>query len=220
MTMKFYDFPGAPSPRRARIALLEKGVSFDTVIVDLVAGEHLGDAYRAINPGCTVPALILDDGTVLGENHGIFAYLEAAYPEPSLTGETPAEKGLVAQWNARCEYEGLLAVAEILRNAAPQMKGRALTGPHGFDQIPALIERGAKRLAAFWSVLDATLAEREFLAIDRFSLADITALVAVDFAKVVRQRPPAEMTNIWRWRDALDRRPSVMATNIGRPGSA
>ena len=204
----------APSPRRARIALLEKGISFETVRVDLAAMEHLSDDYKAINPLCTVPALKLEDGNVLGDNHGIIAWLDAEHPEPPLLGRTPLEAGHVASWSARCEIEGLLAIAEIVRNFAPQMKGRALTGPVNYDQIPQLVERGVARLAQFWKVLDARLQGREFLATDTFSWADITALVAVDFSKVARQRPDESYANIWRWRNALNERESVAATNV------
>jgi glutathione S-transferase len=212
----FYDFPGAPSPRRAKIALLEKGVEHETQTVDLQSGEHLSEAFRAINPTCTVPALKLEDGTVLGDNHGIIAWLDAAYPETPLLGRTPIERGIVASWSSRAEFEGLLAVAEIVRNMAPQMKGRALTGPEPTEQIPALAMRGAARLQHFWKVLDERLEGRDFLAGDVFSWADITALVAVDFSKVARQKPDERHENVWRWRGALDQRASVQATNFKR----
>lgn len=213
MTITLYDCATAPSPRRARIALLEKGVPFETVEVDLARGEHMGDAYRAINPSCTVPALTLDDGTVLTDNHGILAWLEASYPEPPLLGTTPLEKAEVATWASRAEFEGMLAIAEILRNFAPQMKSRALPGPIDYEQIPALAERGVKRIEAFWDTLERRLEGREFVATDRFTAADIPALCAVDFSKVVRQRPGEDRSEIWRWRRALDARPSVSATN-------
>ncbi|GGY48926.1 glutathione S-transferase family protein [Parvularcula lutaonensis] len=214
MTLTFYDCSTAPSPRRAKIALLEKGLDFDTIEIDLRSGEQMGEAFRAINPQCTVPALKLDDGTVLTDNHGILAWLEAAHPEPPLLGTTPIEKADVMSWVTRCEFEGLLAVAEVVRNFAPQMKGRALTGPVDFDQIPALVERGIKRIAAFWDVLEERLDDREYVAGDHFSAADITALVAVDFSKVARQRPGEDKTNIWRWREAMNARESVAATNF------
>ncbi|NNU16871.1 glutathione S-transferase [Parvularcula sp. ZS-1/3] len=215
MGLTFYDCPPAPSPRRARIALLEKGAEFDTKIVNLAEGEHLCDAYKAINPTCTVPALTIDSGETIGDNHGIIAWLDAAYPENPLLGASPLEKAMVASWSARCEIEGLLAIAEIVRNFAPQMKGRALTGPVNYDQIPQLVERGVARLSHFWGVLDERLEGREFLATDSFSWADVTALVAVDFSKVARQRPGDEYTNLWRWRKSIDERPSVSATNVG-----
>ena len=123
-----YDYGMAPSPRRARILLAEKGISHATVSVDLTQAEQLGAAYRAINPQCTIPALQLEDGAVLTDNAAITAYLEARYPEPPLLGRSPLEKAEIASWNWRCEFDGLMAVAEALRNGSPAMKGRALPG--------------------------------------------------------------------------------------------
>lgn len=206
-----YDFTMAPSPRRARILLAEKGIACQNVQVNLMAGEHLGDAFRALNPQCTVPALQLDDGTVLPDNAAIAAWAEAAQPEPALMGRTPLEKAEIASWNSRTEFEGLLAIAEAMRNSAPAMKGRALTGPAPVDQIPELAQRGLARAQRFFDVLDAHLAERDFIATDRFSIADITAVVMVDFARVVRLKPTETHPNIRRWREALASRPSLSA---------
>ena len=116
-----YDCASAPSPRRARIFLAEKGVPHDTIAVDLRTGEQLGDAYRQINPQCTVPALRTDEGLLLADNAGIAAYLEARYPEPPLLGSTPEEKAEIASWNWRMEFEGLLAIAEALRNSGGEL---------------------------------------------------------------------------------------------------
>lgn len=209
--MILYDYKTAPSPRRARILLAEKGVPFETVQVDLMAGEHLSDAFRAINPGCTVPALKLEDGTVLTDNAGIIAYIDAAYPEPPMLGRTPLERGIVASWGAKVEMEGLLAVAEALRNSAPGMKDRALTGPANFAQIPELAARGIKRLELFLDMLEARLEGREFLALDVLTVPDITALVTVDFARVVRVKPGPQHVNLARWREALHARPAFNA---------
>jgi glutathione S-transferase len=206
-----YDYPAAPSPRRARIALAEKRVEFESVIVDLAAGAHLREDYRAINPACTVPALRLDDGTILTENAGIAAYLEAAHPEPKLLGRTAVEKGFVASWNARISYEGLMAVAEALRNAAAPMRNRALTGSADFAQIPELAARGLRRIALFFDMLNEHLRERLYVATDQFTLADITAVVTVDFARVVRCKPGPEHAHLLRWRASLADRPSLAA---------
>ena len=124
-----YDCATAPSPRRARILLAEKGIAHDTVQVDLAHGEQLGAAYREINPQCTVPALRIEEGGLLTDNAAIAAYLEARYPEPPLMGRTPQEKAEIASWNWRVEFEGLLAIAETLRNGSPAMADRALPGP-------------------------------------------------------------------------------------------
>jgi len=205
----FYDCATAPSPRRARILLAEKGVAHDTVQVDLRSGEQLGPAYRLINAQCTVPALQTDDGLMLTDNAAIAAYLEARFPEPALMGVTPAEKADIASWNWRIEFEGLLAIAEALRNSSPAMANRALPGPQNYPQIAALAERGVARIQQLFATLNDQLEGREFIASGRFSLADITAVVAVDFARVVKVRPGDAHPNVLRWRDSMGARPSM-----------
>ena len=204
----FYDCATAPSPRRARILLAEKGVPHEAVQIDLRQGEQLSEAYRAINPQCTVPALRTPDGTVLTDNAAITAWVEASYPEPPLLGVTPADKAEIASWNWRVEFEGLMAIAEALRNSAPAMVNRALLGPVDYAQIPALAERGLKRVRQFFDVLNERLAGREFIATGQLSIVDITAVVAVDFARVVRIKPGDQHTHLRRWRDALAERPA------------
>jgi len=211
-----YDFPRAPSPRRARILLAEKGISVETVIVDLATQEQLGDAFRAINPFCTVPALKLEDGHVLCDNAGIAAWAEAVKPEPSLMGATPLERAEIASWNARIEADCFMAIAEALRNSTPAMKSRALTGPTNYEQIPALVERGTARLLAFLDFFEDHMAGRNFVAAERFSIADITAVVAIDFARVLRIKPRDDHLNILRWRGPM-REPCRLPTDRGRP---
>jgi glutathione S-transferase len=205
----FYDCATAPSPRRARILLAEKGVAHDTVLVDLRSGEQLSEAFRRINPQCTVPVLRTEDAGVLADNAAIAAYLEARFPEPPLLGVTPGERAEVASWNWRTEFEGLMAIAEALRNGSPAMANRALPGPVDYAQIPELAQRGVARLQQFFATLDARLAGREFVATDRFSLADITAVVAVDFARVVKVKPGEQHPNLARWRAAMALRPAM-----------
>ena len=204
----FYDCATAPSPRRARILLAEKGVPHEAVQIDLRQGEQLSDAYRAINPQCTVPALRTPDGAVLTDNAAITAWVEASYPQPPLLGVTPADKAEIASWNWRVEFEGLMAIAEALRNSAPAMANRALPGPVDYAQIPALAERGLKRVQQFFDMLNQRLNGREFIAAGQLSIADITAVVAVDFARVVRIKPGDQHTHLRRWRDALAERPA------------
>ena len=204
-----YDCATAPSPRRARILLAEKGVAHETVQVDLRTGEQMGEAYRQINPHCTVPALRTDDGLMLTDNAAIAAWVDARFPQPPLLGVTPAEKAEVASWNWRIEFEGLMAIAEALRNGSPAMANRALPGPVDYAQIPALAERGRARVQRFFEVLNEHLAQREFVATDRFSVADITAVVAVDFARVVKVKPGDEHPHLQRWRAAMGQRASM-----------
>lgn len=204
-----YDCSTAPSPRRARILLAEKGVAHETVQVDLRRGEQLSDAYRRINPQCTVPTLRTDDGLTLTDNAAITAYLEARYPQPALLGLTPSEKAEIASWNWRIEFEGLLAIAEALRNGSPAMANRALPGPVDYAQIPELAQRGLARVQQFFATLNDRLAQREFIATDRFSVCDITATVAVDFARVVKVKPGEQHPHLLRWRAAMAQRPAM-----------
>ena len=203
-----FDCTTAPSPRRARILLAEKGVPHDTVQIDLRAGEQLGDAFRAVNPQCTVPALRTEEGPVLTDNAAIAAYLEARFPEPPLMGVSPHDKAEIASWNWRVEFEGLMAIAEALRNSAPSMADRALPGPVNYAQIPQLAQRGVERVRQFMTMLNQRLQGRDFIAAGQFSIADISALVAVDFARVVRIKPGEEHANLLRWREAMSQRPA------------
>lgn len=203
-----YDFARAPSPRRARIVLAEKGIAHETRIVDLATGEQLSDAYRAINPACTVPALVTDEGAVLADNAGIAAWAEAVQPEPPLLGRDPLDKAEIASWNAKIEAECFMAIAEAMRNTAPAMKDRALPGPVNYAQIPELAERGKARLTDFLDRFDAHLAGRDYVAASGFSLADITAAVALDFARVLRIDPAEGRANIAAWRARLAGRPA------------
>jgi glutathione S-transferase len=208
-SLTLYDCATAPSPRRARIFLAEKGVPFETVQVDLRSGEQMGEAYRAINPQCTVPALRTEEGTLLTDNAAIAAYLEARYPQPPLLGSTPLGIAEIASWHWRAEFEGLMAVAEALRNSSPAMAGRALPGPVNYAQIPELAERGVARLQQFLATLNQHLEGRDFIAANQFSLADITAVVAVDFARVVKVKPGEQHPNLLRWRAKMAERPSM-----------
>jgi glutathione S-transferase len=208
MSLTFYDFKMAPSPRRARIILAEKHVPHEVVEIDLRTGEQMGDAYRAINPNCTVPALKLEDGTVLTDNAGIAVWLEETYPTPPLLGTTPLEKAEIASWQFRVETEFGMGVASALRNSNPAMKSRALPGPHNYEQIPALAERGLQQVENFFAALEERLKGRDFIAAGRLSVADVTCFVFMDFAKIVRKQPSESHVNISRWRDALRERPA------------
>jgi glutathione S-transferase len=207
--LTLYDCITAPSPRRARILLAEKGVAHETIHVDLRAGEQFGDAFRAVNPQCTVPVLRLESGRVLTDNAAIAAYLEARFPQPPLLGTSPEAKAEVASWQWRVEFEGLHAVAEALRNRSPAMANRALSGPVDYAQIPELAQRGLARIQHFFATLNAQLARRDFIAGSDFSIADITAVVAVDFARIVKQKPDERHAHLLRWRARMAERPSM-----------
>ena len=176
-----YDCATAPSPRRARILLAEKGLVHDTVQVDLRTQEQMGEAYRRINPQCTVPALRTDEGALLTDNAAIAAYLEARYPEPPLFGRTPQDKAEIA----------------------------SLPGTVNYAQIPELAQRGLTRVQDFFTMLNERLEGRDFVAADQFSIADITAVVTVDFARVVKVKPGEQHPHLVRWRAAMALRPSM-----------
>jgi len=209
--MKFYDCATAPSPRRVRIFLAEKGISVPTVQVDLRNNEQLTEAFRAINPDATVPALELDDGTHINDAIGICVYFEAVHPPPPLMGESAEEKALIAAWQREVERNGFYAVMEAFRNSVPGLKDRALPGPHNYAQIPALAERGRLRVAHFYEQMNARLGASEFVAGPRYSVADITALVTVDFAARARLPIPDACIDLRRWHAQVSARPSAKA---------
>jgi len=209
--MKFYDCSTAPSPRRVRIFLAEKGITVPTVQVDLRNNEQLTPAFRAINPDATVPALELDDGTRINDAIGICVYFEAIQPRPALMGESAEEKALVIAWQREVERNGFYAVMETFRNTVAGLKGRALPGPHNYEQIPALAERGRLRVAHFYEQMDARLAQAEFVAGPNYSVADITALVTVDFAQRAKLPIPEQYRNLRRWYTQVSARPSAKA---------
>jgi glutathione S-transferase len=210
--MKLYQSAGSPNSRRVRIFLAEKGLSIPLVPVDLGKGEQHSDAYRAINPRRVVPTLVLEDGTAIGEVLAIWRYIEEAYPERPLLGTTPKIKALITMWERRAEQEGFASVMEGIRNAAAGLKGRAIAGPHDYEQIPALIERSTQRAKNFFVDLNVRLSETPFVAGDQFSAADITALVTVDFAAKAINLPLAkEHVALKRWYDTVSSRPSIAA---------
>jgi glutathione S-transferase len=208
--MKLYDCTPAPSPRRVRVFLAEKGIVVPTVQVDLRADEQFSPAFRAVNPDCTVPVLALDDGTI-ADVMAICVYFEALQPEPPLMGVGAQDRAIVTAWQRRVERDGFFAVAEAFRNSTPAFKGRALPGADDYEQIPALVERGRARVGRFFAMLDARLADHDFVAGRRYSIADITALVAVDFARWIKLALPEECSHLRRWHGAVSARPSAKA---------
>ncbi|HYW91024.1 MAG TPA: glutathione S-transferase [Gammaproteobacteria bacterium] len=209
--MKLYDADFAPSPRRVRIFLAEKGIEIPTVKVDLRNREQLGEEFHKVNPWCTVPALELDDGTRLSEIPVISLYFEQLHPEPPLIGTDAKDRALVMMWDRHMEQDGVAAVAEAFRNSHPAFKDRALTGPHDVAQIPELAERGRKRYGWYLEALDRRLADAEFVAGERYTIADITALAAVDFARAVKVGDIDGHANVQRWYDKVSSRPSAKA---------
>lgn len=208
--LKLYESANSPNSRRVRIFLAEKVICVTRIPVDLGAKEQFSEAYGRINPRRVVPTLVLEDGAAIGEVPAILRYLEEAYPNRPLLGTSPKDKALVTMWERRIELEGFAAVMETVRNAAAGLKGRAFSGTHDYEQIPALIDRGRQRVTNFYTDLEARLADAPFVAGDHFSAADITAIVTVDFATKALNLPIGSPMS-QRWYATVAARPSVGA---------
>ena len=207
--MRFYDYRYAPSPRRVRIFIREKGLEIPTVEVDLLQQAQHEAAFQRKNPRRTVPVLELDSGEFIWETLAICEYLEGRYPEPPLMGSTPERRARVVMWYQRIVEDGFMAVSESYRNFVKGFKDRALTGATEHRQIPELVERGWTRARIFFSDLNTHLTGREFIVDDVFTLADIAALVTVDFAKAIKMEIPERQEDLKRWYQTVAARPST-----------
>lgn len=209
--MRLHTCTGAPSPRRVTLFLAEKGIELDTVEVDLKSGVHLSDEFQAMSPECTVPVLELDDGTCLWNSIAIRQYLESLHPAPALLGHDPLERARVTQYVFWIEHNGMLSAAEAFRNAAKGMKDHALPGRRPVPQIEALAERGKRRFGHFLEDLDGFLAKREYVAGDTFTVADIDALVMIDFGCRVTRAELDTHVNLSGWYERVRNRPAIRA---------
>jgi glutathione S-transferase len=203
--MKLYDGGRAPNPRRVRIFLAEKGIAVPTEQVDLGALQQKSTEFTAINPLQRVPALILDDGRVLTESIAICRYFDALHPKPPLFGQGAIGQAWVEMWQRRLELHLLFPVAQVFRNQHPAMKDMEV------PQVPAWAEANKPRIADFLSVLDRELANRQFIAADHHTVADITGLVALDFMKPAKLAVDDSLANVRRWHAELSGRPSAAA---------
>ena len=203
--MKLYDFARAPNPRRVRIFLAEKGMTVPTEQVDITTMQHKSEEFSAINPLQRVPALTLDDGTIITESIAICRYFEALRPEPPLFGRGAKETALVEMWQRRMELNLLASVAAVFRHLHPAMK--EMEQP----QIAAWGEANKPRVLEFLGILDRELKDQLYVAGDHFSVADITGAVAVDFLKPAKLAVPEDMTNLRRWHAQVSERPSMRA---------
>ncbi len=210
--LRLYQSAASPNSRRVRIYLAERGICVTTVPVDLGAKEQFSPAYAALNPRRVVPTLVLGDGTAIGEVPAIWRYLDEAHAERPLQGGSPRERALIVMWERRMEQEGFSAVMETVRNDVKGLAGRAIAGPHGYDQIPALVQRGRQRVRDFHADLEERLATSGFVAGEAFSTADITAVVAIDFATRALSMPvPDDHPATHRWYAAVYSRASFTA---------
>jgi glutathione S-transferase len=191
-----------------RVFLAEKGIDVPRVQVDMRAGEHKSPAFLAKNPSGKIPVLELDDGTCIAESVAICRYFEAVQPEPSLFGRTPVEIGRVDMANRQLEFELLSQVGTSWVNGP--VVGKLLAGR--FRQIPEAKVQSDAAVHRFYERLDRELATRPFMAGERYSIADITALCVIDFARTLVELPPASgLGNLWRWHAAVSARPSAAA---------
>ena len=203
--MKLYNSKVAPNPRRVRIFLAEKGLSVPMVDLDLGQLEQKTENYSAVNPFQLVPALELDDGEVITETIAICRYFEELHPEPNLFGIGALERARVEMWQRRLEFYLFLPVAQTYRHTHPAAK--VLESP----QIAEWAEVNRGRALTNMARLDAALADRPFMAGERYSIADITGLVALDFLRPARIAIPEELVNLRRWRETITARPSASA---------
>ncbi|MBN8936121.1 MAG: glutathione S-transferase [Rhizobiales bacterium] len=203
--MKLYDGGRAPNPRRVRIYLAEKGLDVPLEPVDLGALAHKSPEYTAINPLQRLPALQLDDGTVLTESIAICRYFERLHPEPPLFGIGAKEAAVIEMWERRIEFHLLGPVSHIFRNSHPAMKAMEV------PQVPAWADANRPRVQDFLALLDGELRNRRYVAGDRYTVADITGLVAVDFMKPAKLAVPETLTHLKRWHADVSARPSAQA---------
>jgi glutathione S-transferase len=203
--MKLYDGGRAPNPRRVRVFLAEKAITVPLEPVDMGAMQHKSEAYKAINPLQRLPALVLNDGTILTETMAICRYFEAIKPEPALFGRAPRESALIEMWQRRMEINLLMAIQHVFRHQHPGMK--ELEKP----QIAEWGEVNKPRVMDFLALLDRELSSRRFAASDAYSVADITGLIAIDFLKPAKLAVPPELTNVLRWHGEISSRPSAKA---------
>jgi glutathione S-transferase len=202
--MKLYDARTAPNPRRVRIFLAEKGISVPVEQVDIVSAQNRSAEFRAKNAMGTLPVLELDDGTTIAESVAICRYFEELQPEPPLMGTDAKDRAVVEMWQRRMEYEVFLPITQVFRNGHAFFKGR-------IPQVPEYGEVCRKHAEQRLEWLDGVLADRRFVAGERYTIADITALCAIDFGRVSNIRVTPEQPNLARWHAAVSSRPSAKA---------
>ena len=199
--MHLYTFDAAPNPARLKMFMEYKGISLNSTQINLGTAEQLGEDYRAIVPEATVPALVLDDGSVLCAVIAIAHFLETLHPERPLLGRTAEERAHILNWNHRLFTDIFSPIADVFRNTHPKYVNRALPGPADIPQLPELAERGKTRLLSGFSIVNEALADRVFLAGDALSFADIDLLAALDFAAWgARSVPDESFAHLTRWR--------------------
>jgi glutathione S-transferase len=199
--MKLYTFDPAPNPQRLKMFMDYKGIEMDTAQINFQEGEQRTDAYKAVVPTGTVPALVLDSGRVLSSVFAITQYLEALHPDRPLLGTSNEERALILDWNHRIFTDVFKAIGDLLRNSNPAFAGRALPGTLDTEQIPALAERGRSQLLHALTIMNDELSSRNYVAGDSFSMADIDLLASLQFAGWAgKVKPDESLTALIDWR--------------------
>lgn len=205
--MLMYDFALAPNPGRVRAFLKEKGIEMAFHELNVREGQQHEEPYATKNPFRLTPFLELDDGTIIAESMAICRYLEELHPEPNLFGADAKERAIVEMWNRRVELDGFANLGSAARNTAPMFAGRVLPGLRSdHPQVPEVAERGRELVRLFLPKLDAQLAENKFVAGDRFTVADITAVFLIRGAQMQKLDLSA-CPNIERWFAEVSARP-------------
>jgi glutathione S-transferase len=203
--MKLYDGGRAPNPRRVRVFMAEKGISVPLEQVNLGALGQKSDAFTAVNPLQRVPALVLDDGTVLTESIAICRYFEALHPDPPLFGRGALAMAQTEMWNRRLELHLLFPISHVFRNSHPAMAKMEI------PQVAEWAEANKPRIEEFVGIFDRELANRAFAAGDQYSVAEITGMIAIDFTKPAKLAVPEACKNVRRWHAEVSARPSASA---------
>ena len=209
--MKLYDCQMAPNPRRVRVFLAEKGVDIPKTEVSIIEGENLKPEYLAVNPRGLLPTLELDDGSRIDETIAICRYIEETQPEPNLMGRDALEKAQIESWQRHMEFDGLNPTGEMFRNSFDPFKNRGLPGLENVQAIPELAARGKAGVERFYERLEQRLSQSAYIAGERYTVADITALCVVDFASFAKMGIPEANTNTKRWHADVSARPSAKA---------
>ena len=209
--MKLYDCQMAPNPRRVRVFLAEKGVDIPKTEVSIIEGENLKPEYLAVNPRGLLPTLELDDGSRIDETIAICRYIEETQPEPNLMGREALEKAQIESWQRHMEFDGLNPTGEMFRNSFDPFKNRGLPGLENVQAIPELAARGKAGVERFYERLEHRLSQSAYVAGERYTIADITALCVVDFASFAKMGIPETNTNTKRWHADVSSRPSAKA---------
>jgi len=203
--MKIIQTETAPNPRRVRIFLAEKGISVAFEERDLMNKELKSEDFTKLNPMQRVPVLVLDDGTVIAETIAICRYFEVLHPEPSLFGRSAVEQATIEMWQRRVELGLFFHIAQVIRHLNPKM------GHLEVPQVTSWGEANKPKVTEALDRLDKQLAANRFIAGDNYSIADITALVAVDFMKPAKLQVSQEHGHVLRWHKEVSARSSALA---------